>query len=260
MSGGAWSPDQYERFKDERSRPFFDLLALVKRKPRDQGMRVVDLGCGTGELTRAMHRELGARETVGVDSSESMLAKSAAFAGEGLRFERASIEAWAPTAPVDLVFSNAALHWVEDHRALLARLASMLASGGQLAVQIPSNEHHASHVVAAEVASESPFRGALGGYVRVFPNLAIAEYATLLYALGFREQHARKQVYLHLLASSDDVVEWVKGTLLTDYAKRMDGETNARFIVRYREALRERLGEARPYPYSFERTVFWGAR
>jgi trans-aconitate 2-methyltransferase len=282
MSGGAWSPDQYEQFKDERSRPFFDLLALVKRR---EGMRVADLGCGTGELTRAMHRELGARETVGVDVSESMLARSAAFAGDGLRFERSSIEAWSPNAPVDLVFSNAALQWVDDHRTLLPRLASMLAPGGQIAVQIPSNDHHPSHVVAAEVARESPFREALGGYVRVFPNLAIADYALLLDALGFREQHVRKQVYLHRLASSDAVVEWVKGTLLTDYAKRMDDEMNARFIARYREALRERLretgpaearpvgarlaesrpqeagpAEARPYPYSFERTVFWGAR
>jgi trans-aconitate 2-methyltransferase len=254
---GEWSPSQYERFKDERSKPFFDLLAMVKRR---DAMRVVDLGCGTGELTRELHRALGARETVGVDASEAMLAKSAPFAGDGLRFERSSIEAWGPSDPVDLVFSNAALHWVDDHRALLPRLAATLAPGGQLAVQIPSNDDHASHLVAAEVARESPFREALGGYVRVFPNLTLGEYATLLDRLGFREQDVRMQVYAHRLASRDDVVEWVKGTLLTDYAKRMEAPMFERFVARYREVLREKLEDARPYLYAFKRTLFWGMK
>src|ERR1700690_2711917 len=110
-----WDPAQYERFKAERSRPFFDLLALVRPRP---GMRVVDLGCGTGELTSELHTKLGARETVGIDSSETMLAKASAFAAPGLRFERGEIEGWQPDAPFDLIFSNAALHWVEGQRAL----------------------------------------------------------------------------------------------------------------------------------------------
>jgi trans-aconitate 2-methyltransferase len=78
-----WNPAQYERFRDERSAPFYDLLDLVEPRP---GMRVVDLGCGTGALTREMHRRLTARETVGIDTSPAMLARSAAIAGEGLRF------------------------------------------------------------------------------------------------------------------------------------------------------------------------------
>ncbi len=77
-----WNPEQYGRFRDERARPFFDLLDLVQPRP---GMRVVDLGCGTGELTRELHRRLSARETIGIDNSPAMLAKSAAFAGDGLQ-------------------------------------------------------------------------------------------------------------------------------------------------------------------------------
>ena len=80
-----WNPEQYGRFRDERARPFFDLLDLVQPRP---GMRVVDLGCGTGELTRELHRRLAARETIGIDNSPAMLAKSAAFAGDGLRSSR----------------------------------------------------------------------------------------------------------------------------------------------------------------------------
>src|SRR4051812_23878673 len=103
-----WSPAQYERFRDERSRPFFDLLCLVRVKPRS-AMRAVDLGCGTGELTREMHRALHASATLGVDASAAMLAKSEAFAGDGLTFAQAPIETFTPKGSLDLVFSNAAL-------------------------------------------------------------------------------------------------------------------------------------------------------
>jgi trans-aconitate 2-methyltransferase len=105
-SSGAtqWDPDQYERFKAERTRPFWDLLALVQPVP---GGRVVDLGCGTGELTKELHRVLEASETVGVDNSSAMLERANAFAGEGVRFEQGDIATWEPT-PYDVVFSNAA--------------------------------------------------------------------------------------------------------------------------------------------------------
>ncbi|HEY1435763.1 MAG TPA: methyltransferase domain-containing protein, partial [Thermoanaerobaculia bacterium] len=112
MNRDTWQPDTYTRFAAERSRPFFDLLDLVTPIP---GGRAVDLGCGPGELTRALHEKTGARETLGVDSSDAMLAKAAAFAGGGLRFERGDLETFTAEEPFDLVFSNAAYHWVPDH-------------------------------------------------------------------------------------------------------------------------------------------------
>jgi len=169
-----WDPEQYERFKAERSRPFFDLLAMVR--PR-LAMRVVDLGCGTGELTSDLHAKLGARETVGIDSSETMLAKAEPFARDGLRFVRGRIEDWEPDEPRDLIFSNAAFHWVDGQEALFGRLSRALAPGGQIAVQVPANDDHPSHAAAAEVAREPPFREALGGFVRTSSNLALEAYA-----------------------------------------------------------------------------------
>src|SRR5574342_392777 len=163
MPEDAWNPAQYERFAAERRRPFLDLMALVRPRP---GMRVVDLGCGTGELTRVLHLDLQARETLGLDNSDTMLAKSAAFAGNGLRFELADLAGFSSDHAYDLVYSNAALQWVPGHDILLQRLTNALADGGQLAVQIPANHDHPSHVVASEVAREEPFRSALDGYSR----------------------------------------------------------------------------------------------
>ena len=251
----TWNPEQYNRFRAERQQPFYDLLALVRPRPR---MRVVDLGCGTGELTRIVHETLGAGETLGLDSSETMLADSDAHALAGLRFARVDIAEFAAAAAYDLVFSNAALHWLPDHPALFARLTAALAPEGQLAVQMPFNFDHPSHTVAAAVARQEPFRSALGGFAIERPVLDPERYAALLHGLGYGAQHVRLQVYAHVLPARDDVVEWVKGTLLTAYQRRLPEALWPRFLARYRESLLPELDSSRPYFYPFKRILLWG--
>jgi trans-aconitate 2-methyltransferase len=253
----AWNPTQYDRFRDERTQPFHDLVALVRRAP---GMRVVDLGCGTAELTGKLHETLGARETLGVDSSPAMLEKARARAGGGLRIEQADIADFRADAAFDLVFSNAALHWVPGHEDLFRRLADALTPEGQLAVQVPANFDHASHTVAAAVAAEEPFRAALGGVSHGNAVLAPEAYAGLLHRLGFRAQHVRLQVYAHVLDAPAGVVEWVRGTLLTAYERRMPAELFEAFLRRYRERLLAELGDVRPYLFPFKRLLLWGDR
>jgi trans-aconitate 2-methyltransferase len=251
----TWNPTQYERFRAEREQPFHDLVGLITRRP---GRRIVDLGCGTGVLTAALHRELGAEETLGVDSSEMMLERARTLEVEGLAFEHGDIGEWRPAAPLDVVFSNAALQWVGDHPALFARLKAMLVPGGEIAVQVPANFDHVSHTLAAEIAREQPFAGAMRGYVRKFAVLRPEEYAALLHELGFVGQSVRLQVYGHVLESPDAVVEWVRGTLLTDYESRMPEAMYAEFVARYRERLYAALGDQRPYFYPFKRILLWG--
>jgi trans-aconitate 2-methyltransferase len=257
VADDCWDPEQYERFRAERTAPFVDLLALVRPRP---GMRIVDLGCGTGELTQRLHRSLQARETLGVDASPAMLDKSAAFAGEGLRFARGDIAAFADEGTWDLVFSNAALHWVPDHAGLLARLSAALAPGGQLAVQVPANFDHPTHTIAAAIAAEPPFRDALGAGADPPGVLRPEEYAVLLAGLGHRTQHVRLQVYGHELGSREEVVEWVKGSLLTAYRRGLPPELWETFLARYRARLLPALDDRRPYFYPFKRILFWTAR
>jgi trans-aconitate 2-methyltransferase len=250
-----WNPDRYERFREERSRPFFDLLDLVRPKP---AMRVVDLGCGTGALTRAMHERLDAKETLGVDSSAEMLARAAEHAKGGLRFERGDAGTFEADHAYDLVFSNACLQWIEGHDALFARLARAVAAGGQLAVQMPANVDHPTHVVARAIAREEPFAARVAGKIRSsWPVLAPETYATLLYELGFAEQHVRLQVYAHELASRDDVVTWVEGTLLTEYQAALGPDLWPTFLARYKDALLPRLKDTHPYFYPFKRVLLW---
>lgn len=254
----AWDPRQYERFRAERERPFFDLLALVTPRP---ALRVVDLGCGTGALTAEAHRRLGAASTLGIDTSAAMLAR--APQATGLAFRQQSIEELlgddGQRGAFDLVLANASLHWVDDHEALLPRLFALLAPGGQLAVQMPANFAHPSHTLAARLANDAEFVPHLGEPRRV-PVLTPERYAELLFALGATRQRVRLEVYAHPMSSSADVVEWVKGTTLTWVRERLDDAMYARFLARYRAELVAALGDARPYLYTFPRIFLLAER
>src|SRR5918999_3902056 len=245
----SWDPTQYRRFEAERDQPFHDLLALVAAVP---GGAVVDLGCGDGRLTALAHQSLKAASTVGVDSSSAMLA--AAPAGAGLSFELGDIGVWEAPASYDVVLSNAALHWIPDHRAVLGRWRAALRPGGQLAVQVPANADHPSHALVADVTD------ALGLSVEPDPVavhvLNPEEYAAVLDDLGAVEQHVRLQVFVHHLPSSADVVERVRGTTLTRVKRATDAEGYERFLVAYRARLLEVIGHRVPYTYPFKRILF----
>jgi trans-aconitate 2-methyltransferase len=263
MPSDTWNPQQYELFRDERSRPFFDLATLVQPTA---GMRVLDLGCGSGRLTAWLHETLGAEETLGIDSSPSMMSETVEHAGSGLRFEEAEIATYEPEQPFDLIFSNAALQWLPNHETLFPRLAGWLTPGGQLAVQMPANFSHPSHRTAAELAQVAPFAEALDGWVRHDPVLGPEQYAVLLSEAGLRGSGdppsplVRLQVYLHELPTALHVLEWVKGSLLTAYERRMPAELFQEFLAQYEARLRDELGDVAPYLYPFRRLLFWARR
>jgi trans-aconitate 2-methyltransferase len=255
----AWNPQQYERFKVERSQPFWDLVDLVE--PAPVGGRVVDLGCGTGELTAALVERWQPAELIGIDSSPAMLAEATPRAGGVLRFERGDLADPSVEGRFDVIVSNAALHWVDDHRAVLARWRDRLGPAGQLAVQVPANLDHPAHRLADEVAHEAPFFDALAGDVppdTVHTVLRPEEYAELLDQLDFARQHVRLQVYGHHLPDTAAVAEWVKGSSLTRFRERMDEATWSAFVERYRQRLLEVLGTRSPYFYAFKRILLWG--
>jgi len=253
-----WNPSQYDKFRREREEPFFDLLALVQPSPN---MRVVDLGCGTGALTRRLHEQLHARETLGIDRSARMLEQATGGElPEGLRFEVGTIESFSGRDGYDLIFSNAAFHWIDDHPALISRLAGALAPEGQLAFQVPAMHDDPSHTVAEELTTVEPFRQALNGWHRAQPVLQPGEYAKLFDRAGFASQHVRLVVYPHALSDPEGVVEWMKGTLLTDYERRLTPELFADFLNEYRASLLRRLDETRPFIFPFKRILCWGRK
>lgn len=249
-----WNPTQYEKFKDQRSAPFHDLVRLLQPL---EGGTAVDLGCGTGELTEILHRKTGAASTRGLDSSKNMLARAAGRpALPGLIFEKGDIREFRPSEPVDLLFSNAALQWVGNHEALFPRLLSGVKPGGQIAIQMPANFDHPSHRIAAETAARL-FPGRFAESPT--PVLGIERYAEILYDAGFREQSCTLRVYGHPMKSGLEVVEWTKGTLLTRYESALTADEFGGFVSAYARELTSRIGEG-PYFYAFKRCLLWGVK
>lgn len=253
----VWNPTQYEKFREERAAPFFDLVALAQFRP---GQRIVDLGCGTGELT-ARFLDLSPGATVlGLDSSADMLGR-APHSAPGLRFLQQAIENYVADAamPPDVLFSHAALQWVDDHPRLFRRLASYLPVGGQLLVQMPSNHDHPSHAIVRKLVREPAWCERLEPALRRSPVLGIAEYAELLFAQGFAQPVVLEKVYGHTLPDAEAVLEWVRGTLLVPYLSRLSSDEQSGFLAelarRYVEAMPER-----PYYYAFRRILIAATR
>ena len=249
-----WDPAQYLKFQSERFAPFDDLLALIVERP---ALRVVDLGCGTGELTALLAEKLRGSDVTGVDSSPEMLVEARTLARRHLRFDQQAIEE--VRGEWDLVFSHAALQWVEGHDALIPRVFSLVTPGGQLAVQVPSNHNHDSHLLIRETANEEPFRAALDGWTRIAPVLSIDAYARILYEHGATDVTVFEKIYPHVLENSDAIADWVKGTALVPYLERLAAGLRERFMARYREKLRARWPES-PVFYPFRRTLFAATR
>lgn len=245
-----WSPAQYERFREARRRPFLDLTLRIRAT---HPLHVVDLGCGTGDLTAELLARWPTARVDGVDASEAMLEKARARAVPGrLEFHAGDLATWQPPAPPDVLVSNAALHWVAGQRAQLARLGGLLAPGGTLAVQVPANFEAPSHRRVAEVAALPRFAPHLAHALRGSAEPLLA-YAEVLAGRGL-EVDAWETTYLHLLPGEDAVLAWLEGTTLRPLLAALPaGE-----VAPFRAALAERLRQdypARPYgtPFPFTR-------
>jgi len=259
----TWDPAQYEQFADQRLRPARELLARV---PLERPARVVDLGCGTGNVTRLLRERFPDADVLGLDSSAEMLEKARATA-PGVRWSQADIDSWAPEEAPDLIYSNAALHWLAGHEALLPRLFGALAPGGCLAVQMPLSWSLPSHVLMREVlASGGPCGRSLGtaSLRERAAQRPVAEPATYydLVARAAAAVDVWTTEYLQQLEGPDPVLEWVRGTGLRPILEGLEGAERDRFL----EVYGARLAEAYPARpdgrtlYPFRRLFLIGLR
>ncbi|HSG41823.1 MAG TPA: methyltransferase domain-containing protein [Anaerolineales bacterium] len=244
-----WNPDLYQKFQAQRSAPFYDLLALVDVR---ENLKVVDLGCGSGNLTRELADTLPNSHVTGLDSSPQMLEKTASLSTPNLIFEQGDQSTL--TGEWDLIFSNAALQWSENHTELIPMLHDRLKPGGQIAVQIPSNHNHISHQIYRESAEEDMFKFVLQGFQRIAPVLTIDNYANILFDCGAEDINIFEKIYPHVLENADAVVEWISGTALVPYFERI-GEHKEAFVESIREKMRAAMPDS-PVFYPFRRILF----
>lgn len=226
----SWSPSHYCKFAGPRLRPGLDLIAQI---PETAPRRIVDLGCGTGDLTALLAGRWPEAAVTGLDSSPEMLARAAA-AHPAPTWVEGDIALWAPAEAHDLIFSNAALHWLDDHAALFPRLLGFLAPGGVLAVQMPRNFESPSHALLRAVAAEPRRAGRLA--LRAEPVREPAVYYNLL-AGRAESLEIWETEYLHVLEGETPVLDWVRGTALLPVLEALTGAELEAFLAEYQARL-----------------------
>ena len=227
-----WDPGEYLQFGDERGRAFVDLVARV---PAEAPRRVVDLGCGPGNLTRLLSRRWPDAVVEGVDSSPEMVERATSDGEtDRLRFRVGDLRDWSPEEPVDVLLSNATLQWVPGHLDLLARLVSAVRPGGWLAFQVPGNFGERSHTAIAELRAAPRWRERLVGLEIEQPSSEDpAVYLATLVGLGCTAD-VWETTYLQVLKGPDAVVRWISGTGLRPVLGALDDSERADFVAEYR--------------------------
>jgi trans-aconitate 2-methyltransferase len=233
----VWNPQQYLKFAGHRLRPAIDLLARVPDFP---ARTIVDLGAGVGNVTKLLKERWPEADVTGVEGSAEMVA-AGRKAAPNVEWQLGDLAAWQPRKRYDLVYSNAALHWLPDHATLFPAVLENLAPGGFLAVQMPRNFTAPSHLLIAETALNGPWRSKVEHLVTPPPVHAPQFYHDVL-APHAAAVDIWETEYLQVLEGENPVKEWTKGTWLTRYLDVLDGNEKAAFEAAYGERV------AKAYP------------
>ena len=225
----TWSPAQYLKFADHRVRPALDLLAQI---PVESPRTVYDLGCGPGNITRLLAERWPGAVVTGVDSSAEMLGRAIQEAPD-VTFLKADIKRWSPPAPANLLFSNATMHWLDDHDRLLPHLLAQLAPSGVLAVQMPCNRDAACNLLIKAVASDGPWRERLSEVRSVFRSVESAATSYRILAPLAHLVEIWETEYLHILEGDNPVLDWNKGTALRPYLDVLHNADRSAFLAAY---------------------------
>jgi trans-aconitate 2-methyltransferase len=248
----AWNPEKYNEFKTLRYKPFFDLAAHILDKPN---MNVIDLGCGTGELTNMLSERLTNPTVKGIDSSEEMLEKAKEFSS--IQFEQKTIEEQINTGEKwDLVFANASIQWVDNHELLFPKIIALLNPDGQLAIQMPCQNENLLNQIAIELVQEEPYRTALNNWKRLSPVLTMDDYAQILFENGGTDIIIYQKVYPMIAKSHDELYEFISGSTLVPYFERFEESIKNQFIKEFKNRIGKRFSKT-PSLYAFKRILLY---
>lgn len=252
-----WNPDLYNQFKNIRYQPFFDLMNLISPKNLH---KAIDIGCGTGEQTKILSEKFPDARFFGIDSSAEMLHKSLEFKGKNLDFKQKTIEElYDSDEKHDLIFSNAALQWSDDHHKLFPKIISLVNENGQFAVQMPVQNENVLNQILTQLASEEPFKTQLKGFNRISPVLSLDEYAKIMFEGGLKDLNISVKVYPIIVDDAERLFDFISGSALIPYMERLSGSDAKVFVEEFKTRIRNKF-EDFPAIYAFKRILLYGRK
>jgi len=252
-----WDPQVYNQFKNVRYQPFFDLMDLISEKNLHN---CLDVGCGTGEQTSLLSKRFENSFFLGIDSSEEMLSESKKFVTERLHFKLSTIEQFAASqSKWDLIFSNAALQWSDDHNKLFTQLISKINNDGQFAVQMPFQKENMLNKILLDMVSEQPFVDLLGAFRRESPLLEIDDYAKLMFHCGLNDLNIFLKVYPIIAKDEMELFNFISGSALIPYMEKLHPEDQQFLKAEFLKRIKKQF-QTFPAIYSFKRILLYGVK
>jgi len=261
-----WDPELYHRFRGYRAEPVERIFAWLMP---ERAHNIVDLGCGTGEHMVELARRAPAATALGLDSSAAMIERASTLRASldvelqaRVAFKLGDFRDFAADREYDIVFSNAAFQWVNDHRAILAQCYRALRPGGGLAVQMPANDRETAQVTIHALANESQWRELLGG-IRTPSDRSVQSpdaYHAILSALGFLDLDCHYHTFRHPMGSPAEVVEWSRATVLRPYLDALPADRCGGFIDELTRRLELAYGTSGPLTFGFRRLFLFARR
>lgn len=252
-----WDPEIYNKFKNIRYQPFYDLIDFIQPVA---DMKAIDLGCGTGEQTAILADKFPEANFLGVDSSVEMLEQSKSLQTDNLQFRKATTEETINSGEKwDLIFSNAALQWSNDHEILFPQLIKLINSKGQFAVQMPLQPENKLNIILSELVDGEPFKSYLKEYKRDSPVLKMDDYAQILFDGGLKDLQLLQKVYPIIANDHDTLYNFISGSALIPYIERLEGDQKELFIQTFKERIATHFPNL-PAIYSFKRLLIYGQK
>ena len=256
-SNPVWQPERYLAFASERLRPALDLLAHI---PLQEAAHIVDLGCGPGQVTAKLSARWPMARITGVDADAAMLEK-ARSRKLSVTWRQADAATWEADVPLDLIYSNAALHWLPDHATLLPRLMGQLRAGGVFAAQLPDCRHGRWRQILRELAADPRWTAWLADFVTPAASEDLTAYWQVLQPHSHHLDIWATE-YLHHLHGPHPVADWTASAGARPYLDRLPAREADEFLASYRRELAQAYppdADGRT-PFSFRRLFVIAAR
>jgi len=212
-----WNVELYLKFRNERTQPSIDLVSGISvESPKS----IIDIGCGPGNSTQVLAGRWPAAGITGLDNSPSMIekAKKDYPSQEWILADVMDVDS---SVKYDIVFSNATIQWIPDHKQLIDAMWKLVNDNGALAVQMPL--YNAMPVCGAVERAASGRWPQLDSVMEIFTFHEPGYYYDVL---SFLSEKVNMWVtdYLHIMDSHKSILEMIKSAGLKPYMDRLKSE------------------------------------